>query len=60
MLMLLINMKFALKARGREWKKIRTVKDNIKVIASPVPIDKSPEASGSWGLLTFGNNVKLD
>lgn len=55
--MLLINMKFALKARGREWKKIRTVKDNIKVIASPVPIDKSPEASGRSGLLTFGNNV---
>lgn len=45
--MSLINMKVALKARGREWKKIRTVKDNIKVIASPVPIDKSPEASGS-------------
>lgn len=55
--MLLINMKFALKARGREWKKIRTVKDNVKVIASPVPIDKSPEASGRSGLLTFGNNV---
>lgn len=55
--MSLINMKVALKARGREWKKIRTVKDNIKVIASPVPIDKSPEASGRSGLLTFGNNV---
>lgn len=55
--MSLINMKVALKARGREWKKIRTVKDNVKVIASPVPNDKSPEASGRSGLLTFGNNV---